>query len=327
MKSHFNRLAFLLTVVVAVLGAFAQSVLAQSYPSRPVRVIVPFPAGSGGDVVARLYSPKLAEATGQQFIVDNRAGAAGNIGAEAVVRSPADGYTLLLAPASLASSQSMVKTPPFDLVRDFDPIAVLASLPFLLVINPALPVQSVKELIELARSRPGQLNYASSGVGGAGHLSAELFRSLAGINIVHVPYKGGVDGIPDMIQGQISMMITVITVVMPHIRAGRLRALAMTSTRRSPLAPDLPTIAESGFPGYEAGTWHALLAPAGVSPQIVSRLNGLIIKIGGSPEMRERLLAQGAEAQADTPEQVRAFIRSEVIKWGKVIAASGARAE
>lgn len=309
------------------LAATAGPAQAQSWPQRVVRIVVPFSAGSGGDVVARIYTPRLAESTGQQFIVENRAGAAGNIGAEAVARSAADGYTWLLAPASLASSQSMVKAPSFDLVKDFEPSAIMASLPFVMVINPRLPANSVKEFVALAKSRPGQLNYASSGVGGAGHLSTELFRTMADINLVHVPYKAGTDGMPDLISGQIAMMITAITVVMPHVKAGRLRALAVTGSKRSQLVPDIPTVAELGFPGYSAGTWHALLAPAGTPKPVALQLNKLVVGTGQEADIRNKLLSQGAEPENETPDQVRTFIAAEVVKWGKVIKAAGVQGE
>ena len=309
------------------LAGLATGAQAQAWPQRVVRIVVPFSAGSGGDVVARIYTPRLVESTGQQFLVENRAGAAGNIGAEAVARSAADGYTWVLAPASLASSQSMVKAPPFDLVKDFEPSAIMASLPFVMVVNPKLPANSVREFVALAKARPGQLNYASSGVGGAGHLSTELFRTMADINLVHVPYKAGTDGMPDLISGQISMMITAITVVMPHVKAGRLRALAVTSPKRSQLVPDIPTVAELGFSGYSAGTWHALLAPAGTPKAIAQQLNKLVVGTGQEADIRNKLLSQGAEPESETPDQVRTFIAAEVVKWGKVIKAAGVQGE
>lgn len=300
---------------------------AQTWPAKVVKIVVPFPAGSGGDIVARIYAPRMLELTGQQFIVENRAGAAGNIGAEAVLRAAPDGYNLLLAPASLASSQAMAKVPAFSLVRDFESISVLASLPFVLVINPELPARSVRDLVNLLKARPGAFNYASSGVGGAGHLSTELFKSMAGVEAVHVPYKGGTDGIPDMARGQIAFMITAITTVLPHLKAGRLRALAVTSLNRSSLLPELPSLSESGFTGYTAGTWHALLAPAGTGPAVIGHMSRLSLKISQEPEVRAKLQTQGAEPQPDSPEQVRSFIEGEIAKWGKVAAAAGVRGE
>ncbi|MBI4189041.1 MAG: tripartite tricarboxylate transporter substrate binding protein [Betaproteobacteria bacterium] len=300
---------------------------AQSYPAKPVRVVVPFPPGATGDIVTRHFTPKLAEALEQQFIVENRAGAAGNIGAESVAHAPADGYTLLTATGSNASNQSLYKNLSFDIGRDFEPIAMLASVPFLLVVYSSLEAKNVAELIQLAKARPGRLNFASTGIGGTNHLTGELFKSMAGINIVHVAYKGTPNVLPDLIAGRVQMIFASIVVMLPHVKAGRLRALAVTSAKRSVLAPELPTINESGLAGFESGTWYALLAPAGTPRDIVARLNAAIIRIGQAPEIRERLVAEGAEPLGGTPEQTGAFVKSEIVKWSKIIAGSGARAE
>lgn len=323
-----NRLTLLkaLLLLPAVLIA-SPITCAQTYPMKTVRIVVPFPAGAGADTTTRLFTPKLTEALAQQFIVDNRAGAAGNIGAEAAARAAPDGYTLLTAPASLASSRSLYKNLSFDLARDFEPAAMLATAPFVLAVHPSVPVKSVRDLIAFAKSRPGRLNFASTGIGGTNHLSGELFKSMAGIDIVHVPYKGTSTAVPDLIGGQVSMMFTATLSALPHVKTGLLRALGITSLKRSLAAPELPTIAESGLPGYESVTWFALLAPTGTSREIVTRLNATITRIGQTPEIRDRLLSQGAEPLGGTPEQLGAFIRSEIEKWGKVVAASGARAE
>ncbi|MSQ74117.1 MAG: tripartite tricarboxylate transporter substrate binding protein [Betaproteobacteria bacterium] len=326
-RCHRAVFYFVPAVILAGLSGGARISCAQPYPAKSVRVIVPFPASSGADVVFRIFTPRLTEVTGQPFVAENRAGAAGNIGAEAVARAIPDGYTLLVAPASLASSQSMVKNLPFDLLRDFEPIAFLASLPFMLVVHPALPVQSLKELIALAKSRPGEINYGSSGTGGASHLSGELFKSMSAINVIHVPYKGGIAAMPDLIGGRISMMITGIADVLPHVRAGQLRALGVASVKRSQVAPDLPTIAESGLPGYEAGSWFALLAPANTPRIVISQMNGVVNKIGQSADVRDSLRNQGAEPQVYTPEQLGAFIKNEIARWGALVAATGIRAE
>ena len=320
-----NRLPLIILLPAALV--LAANTCAQTYPVKTVRIVVPFPAGAGADTTTRLFTPKLTEALAQQFIVDNRAGAAGNIGAEAAARAAPDGYTLLVAPASLASSRSLYKNLGFDLARDFEPVAMLATAPFVLAVHPSVPVKSVSELIAFAKSRPGQLNFASTGIGGTNHLAAELFKHMAGIDIVHVPYKGTATAVPDLIGGQVSMMFTATLSSLPHVRAGRLRALAITSAKRSLAAPELSTVAESGLAGYEASTWFALLAPAGTPREIVARLNAAIVTIGQTPEIRDRLVAQGAEPLGGTPEQLGAFVRSEIEKWGKVVAVSGARAE
>ncbi len=303
------------------------AVIAQSYPAKTVRIIVPFPPGAGADTTVRLFTPKLTDALGQQFIVDNRAGAAGNIGAEAAARAAPDGYTFLVAPASLASSQSMYKNLTFDLARDFTPVAMLGSAPFVLAIHPSVPAKTVRELIAYAKSNPGKLNFASTGVGGVNHLAGELFKSMAGIDIVHVPYKGTSTAIPDLIGGQVSMMFTSTLSSLPHVKAGRLRAIAISSEKRSLAAPDLPTIAESGLPGYESATWFALVAPTGTSRDIINLINSTLARISLTPEIRDQLLAQGAEPQSPSPEQVGAYVRSEVVKWAKVVTISGAKAE
>lgn len=300
---------------------------AQNYPARPVRVVVPFAAGSTADILTRNFTPKLAESLGQSVIVDNRVGAAGTIAAENVVRASADGYTLLTVAGSHASNQSVKKNLSFDLGRDFEPVAMLVSAPFFLVVYPSLEAKNVAELIELAKARPGKLNFASSGIGGTSHLTGELFNVMAGVKIVHVPYKGTPDAFPDLIAGRIQTMFAPFVVSTPHVKAGRLRQLAVTSAKRSVLAPDLPTINESGLAGFESATWYALLAPAGTPRDIVTRLNTAIVRIGQAPEMRNRLIVDGAEPLGGTPEQTGAFVRSEIVKWGKVVAAAGVRPE
>ena len=325
--NYGSRLQKTVPVLFAALSAVASPADAQTYPVKTVRIIVPFPAGAGADTTTRLFAPKLAEALGQQFIVDNRAGAAGNIGAQAAARAAPDGYTLLIAPASLASSPSLYKNLGFDLARDFDGVALLAAAPFVLAVHPSVPAKSVRELIALAKAHPGRLTFASTGVGGTNHLAAELFKSMARIDILHVPYKGTATAIPDLIGGQVAMMFTSTVSSLPHVRAGRLRALGITSAKRSLAAKELPTIAESGLPGYESGTWFALLAPAGTPREILTRVNTTIAKIAQMPEIRDRLLARGAEPLGGTPGEVEAFVRSEIAKLGKIIRASGLRAE
>lgn len=326
-KTAMNPLSALLKILALPFIAlfFAGAVCAQTYPARTVRIIVPFPPGAGVDATTRLFTPKLTEAMERQFIVDNRGGAAGNIGAEVVARAAPDGYTLLAATASLASGPSLYKNLRFDLVRDFEPIAMFASTPYILGVHPSVPAKSVRELIALAKARPGELTYASTGSGSAPHLTAELFRMQTGTHLLHVPYKGSQTAVPDLVGGQVSMMFA--STLLAPVKAGRLRGLAVTSARRSLAIPELPTVAESGLPGFESGTWFALLAPTGTPRAIITNLNVTITKIAQMPEIRDRLLAQGSEPWRGTPAQLAAYIRSEVEKWGKVVVASGARVE
>ena len=300
---------------------------AQSYPVKPVRVIVPFPPGAGADITTRLIAPRLSEGLGQQLVVENRAGAAGNIGAEVVARAAPDGYTLLTAPASLAISQTLYKKLPFDLVRDFQPVAMLASVPFILVVHPSLPAKTVKELVALAKSRPGEINYASTGSGSSPHLTAEMLKMQARIDVVHVPYKGTPLAVTDLLSGQVSFMFANALSVLPQVSAGRLRALAITSAKRSATTPQLPTMIESGLPGFESGTWYALLAPAGTPREVVARLSGEVARLTRNADLRDKLAAQGAEALTMAPEQTAAYIKSEIAKWAKVVRASGATVE
>jgi tripartite-type tricarboxylate transporter receptor subunit TctC len=310
-----------------VAAGVSQIAAAQTaYPSRPVRVIVPFPPGSGADITTRLVTPKLGEALGQQFIVDNRAGAAGNIGAEVAARSPADGYTLLTAPASTAISQTLYKKLPYDLVKDFEPVALMAGVPFMLVVHPSLPAKNVKDLVALARAKPGQLTYGSTGNGSSPHLTTEMLKLQTGIDIVHVPYKGTPPAVTDLLSGNITFMFANSLSVLPHVQTNRLRALAVTSVKRSPGTPNLPTVAES-YPGFESGTWFSLLAPAGTPRDVITRLNGAVAKVVQMPDVREKIVAQGGEPMSGTPQQVAAYIRAEVAKWGKVVHASGAKVE
>ena len=300
---------------------------AQSYPAKPVRVIVPFPPGAGADITTRLFAPRLSEALGQAVVVENRGGAAGNIGAEVVARAAPDGYTLLTAPASIAIGQTLYKKLPFDLLRDFQSVSMLASVPFVLVVHPSLPVRSVKDLIALAKARPGQLNYASTGNGSSPHLTAEMLKMQARIDAVHVPYKGTPLAVTDLLTGQVSFMFANALSMLPHVNSGRLRALGVTSAKRNAATPQLPTMTESGLPGFESGTWFAVLAPAGTPREVVVRLSAEIGKLTQHPDTREKLAAQGAEALTMTPGETAAYIRSEVAKWGKVVEASGAKVE
>ena len=302
----------------------AASAIAQDYPVRPIRFVVPFPASGGGDIIIRALSQKLSERLGQAVVVDNRSGAGGNVGTEIVARAPADGYTLVMANISpFAINTSIYKKLPYNPLTDFTPISLVASFPNILVVHPSLPVQSMKDLVVLAKSRPGQLTYASSGAGSTTHLSAEFFKSQAGIDLVHVPYKGGGQALIDLIAGHVTMYFSSLPGAMPHVRSRRLRGLALTSLARASASPDTPTLAESGFPGFEAATWIGAAAPAGLPRNIVNRLNTEIVEIMRAPEMRDRLVSQGAEPQTNTPEQFAAYIKSEIAKWAKIVRDTG----
>ncbi|SRR5687767_7512450 len=300
---------------------------AQGYPVKPVRVLVGFPPGAGVDITTRLVTPRLAEALGQQFIVDNRAGAAGNIAAEIAAKTPPDGYTLLFASAPIAMSQALYKNLTYNLERDFEPIGLIASAPFVLVVHPSVPAKSMKEFIAFAKARPGQLSFASTGSGGTPHLAMEMFKSQAGINMVHIPYKGTPQAVSDIMSGQVQVMFGNTLSVLPLVKAGRLRALAMSGAKRSAAAPEIPTVAESGMPGFEASTWFGIFAPSGTSREIVNRLNGELVRIVASADTRSRLLEQGAEPVTNTPDQFRAFVKGEIAKWGKVVQAVGVKLE
>ena len=315
------------TGVCAILvTACVGTAFAQSYPAKTVRVIVPFPPGAGVDITTRLVIPKLADAFGQQFIADNRPGAAGNIGAEIAARAPNDGYTLLAGGAPQAISQTLYPKLGYNLLKDFDPIAFMASVPFMLVVHPSLPVKTVKDLVALARAKRGELTYASTGSGSTPHLTAEILKSAAGIEIVHVPYKGTPPAVTDLVAGNVTFMFANSLSVLPQVQSGRLRALAVTSAKRSPVTPNLPTVAET-YPGFESGTWFALFAPAGAPRDVIGRLNAAVSKAVQMPDVREKFMAQGAETMSGTPEQVAAYVRAEVAKWAEVVKASGAKVE
>ncbi len=311
------------------IGAFLLACIAgaQLYPSRPVRVIVTFPPGAGTDIATRLVAAKLSDQLGRQFVVDNRAGAAGNIGVELAARAAPDGYTLLAVTAAAAISQSAYSKVPYDLVKDFAPVALIASAPFVLATHPSIPVRSLRELITMAKAKPGQLSYATPGTGSSPHLAGELLKMEAGIDILHVPYKGTVPATADVIAGNVSMALANTLVALPHVKGGRLRGIAITSAKRSAVAPEMPTFAESGLPGFEAGTWYGLLAPAGTPRDIVTRLNTAVVRIVQLPDIREKLAAQGAEPLTGTPEQAGQFVRNEVVRWAKVVKAAGIRLE
>jgi tripartite-type tricarboxylate transporter receptor subunit TctC len=306
----------------------ASGALAQSWPAKPVRIVVAYPPGGGIDVMGRQIAEKLSSAWGQPVVVENKPGANTILAGDTVAKSAPDGYTVLMTTdATFSINPHLYAKLPYDAARDFAPVALVTIMPFLLVTHPALPVRSVKELVALAKSRPGQLNYGSPGNGSTTHLANELLKSMTGISIAHVPYKGVAPAATDLISGQTQMMSGDLSTLLPHVKSGRMRALAVTSARRSSLLPQMPTVAESGVPGYEASGWFGVLVPASTPAQIVERLNGSIVKGIASADARERLGALGGEVGGGSPEQFGAHIRNESAKWGKVIRSIGLKGE
>ncbi|MGE5524950.1 MAG: Bug family tripartite tricarboxylate transporter substrate binding protein [Rhodospirillaceae bacterium] len=301
-------------------AALAGSVHAQGYPSKTVRLVLPYPPGGGSDTLARPLAQKLGESLGQQVIVDNRGGAGGNVGMELAARAAPDGYTLVFAlTAQLAVNPALYKKIPYDPVRDYEPISLLASGPYLLVTHPALPAKSVRDLIALAKSRPGQVAYASSGNGSGGHLAAELLKSMAKIDMAHIPYKGGGPALIDVLAGQVQVLFAPPASCQQYVQAGRLRALGVSTTKRSAALPDVPTIAESGLPGFDAGVWYAVLAPAGTPKDIVAKLHGEFVRALNAPDYRKLLTQNAVDPIGSTPEELGRFIKSELAKWAKVV--------
>jgi tripartite-type tricarboxylate transporter receptor subunit TctC len=314
-------IAFICSLLSLVLTAPAN---AQSYPNKPVRVVVPYPPGGPTDIVARVLFQQVSEATGQQFLVDNRAGAGGNIGAEIVAKSPADGYTLLIGTTAHAINMSLFKNLSYDVQKDFAPVSLLTQGPLVLVAHPQFPANSIKEVIELAKSKSGGLNFASSGNGQSTHLSAELFNTMAGIKMSHVPYKGSAPALTDVMSGQVDVMFDTTLSAMPFVKAGKLKALGLTSPVRSPAAPDVPTIAESGLPGYEVFAWNGVFVPAGTPKAIIQQLNDQIRKSMLLPQVKDKFSAQGFAASWNSPENFGVFVKNEVDKWSRTVKASGA---
>jgi len=316
-----------LLIAVATLLATAIPAWAQQYPVRPVRLIVPFPPGGGTDTMARVVAPKLSEFLGQQVVAENRGGAGANIGAELAAKSAPDGYTLMLATITNAIGASLYSKLNYDLVRDFAPITRLATTPHILVVHPSVPVKSVKEFLALAKAKPGELAYSSSGSGSAAHLAGELFNSLTGVKTTHVPYKGGGPSMIALVGGEVSLAFATMPSAIGYVRSGRLRGIAVTTERRSPSTPELPTIAETGVAGYEAGSWYGLSVPAGTSKEIIARLHAETIKVVGLADVKERLFNAGFEIVTSTPEQFAAFTRNEIQKWGKIVKSAGLRVD
>ena len=311
-----------------LLALVASVACAQPYPSRPVHFVVPYPAGGPLDAVARLLGQKVSESLGQPIIVENKAGAGGNIGADFVAKSPPDGYTILMgAVATHAINPTLYASIPYDPVRDFIPVTQVASTPNVLVVNPSLPVANVKEFIAYAKANPGKLNFGSGSTGSAGHLAGELFKSMAGVQMTHIPYKGAAPAMQDLIAGQVQLMFDNLASSLAQVKAGKVKALAVTTARRSTLAPDLPTIAESGLPGFDINTWFGIFAPARTPPGIVNRLHDEFARALASPDVREKMLNLGAEPMPSTPEQFAAYIKNESEKYARVIKASGAKVD
>ena len=318
---------FFVVVMASAASAIAPCAVAQGYPAKPVRVVIPFPPGGAADTLIRPLAVKLNDLLGQQVVVDPRPGANGNIAAEIVARAAPDGYTLLFGNSSLPISVTLYDKLPYDVTKDFTPVSLVALTPSVLVVHPSLPVRSVKDLIALAKRQPNKLNYASGGVGNTMHLAAALLDTMAGIRMTHVPYKGAGPAIVDVLAGQCDMVFVNIAPVLGYIRTGRVVAIAVTSAKRSAVLPDVPTVAESGMPGYESTTWYGFLGPAGVPKEVVARLNSAIVEGVGTREMRERYIALGADPQTSTPEEYAAMIRGDIASWAKVVKAAGAKAE
>ena len=328
-RHNTNRRALLAAIAMSAsvsMGAWPAGALAQAaYPNKPITIIVPFSAGGTTDILARVVGLHMGTTLGQPVIVDNRAGAGGNIGGQAAARATPDGYTIFMGTVGThAINQSLYKKMPFDPIKDFAPLSRVAMVPNLLVANPGQPYNNVKELIAYAKANPGKVTFGSSGNGSSIHLSGELFKQMTGVDMQHVPYRGSAPAVADLLGGQIAIMFDNMPSAIPHVKGDKLRALAVTTAKRSPALPNVPTIAESGVPGYEATSWFGLLAPAKTPADVVNKLNGAIMKALADPEVKTKLAEQGAEPYAEKPEQFAAFIQSETAKWGKVVKQSGA---
>jgi tripartite-type tricarboxylate transporter receptor subunit TctC len=315
-----NLFALLVTASCALVTTEAWS----QYPVKPVRYLMPQPSGSGADTVGRIVAQGLTQVWGQQVIVDNRTGAAGNIGAEIGARAPADGYTILQVSLTHAVNASLYKNLPYDLRRDFVPVTLLASSPSLVVVHPSLPVKSIADLVKFAKAKPGAVNYASAGAGSATFLSTEMFKSQAGIDLLHVPYRGGGEALTSVLAGETSVYFAPVSTALPHTRSGKLRALAVTTAKRLPMLAELPTVAESGYPGYESGSWYGLLLPLKTPKDIVTAVHTASLKTLNLPEVSKRLVELGYIIVGDRPEQFGAFLKVEIEKLGKIVRQSGA---
>jgi tripartite-type tricarboxylate transporter receptor subunit TctC len=307
-------------------GALAQGV-ATSFPSKSITIVIPATPGGAIDLTARVIGPKLTDAWGKPLVVENKAGATGIIGTEFIAKATPDGQTLVLVASSHAINPSMFKKLPYDTVKSFEPVVLTHVLPLMLVVHPSLPVKNVQELIAYAKANPGKLSFASSGPGGAPHMSGELFKSMAGLDMIHVPYKGSTAAHSDLLAGRVSLMFDTVSAISPHVKSGALRALAVTTAKRSAAMPDVPTMAEAGMKGYETSTWGGVLAPAGTPKDVVAKLNGEINKALAAPDVRQRMLDAGIEPAGGTPQQFTTFIQSEMAKWAKVAKTAGIEPE
>lgn len=321
---EFVQIAIAFAGVLAGSGAGAATA---DFPAHPLRLIVPYAPGGNADIMARLVGQHLGENVGQQVVIDNRAGASGIIGTELAVKAPPDGYSIVLVASSLATNPSLIKTLPYNARRDLAPVSMVGSTPLILTAYPGLPANTVKELIALAKARPGQLNYATSGIGSPANLAGALLNFMTGVNIVHVTYKGTAQATTDVLGGHVQLFYPSMTAVLPYVKTGKLKALGMTSLTRSPLAPEIPTVSESGIAGYQANIWNGVLVPAATPKALVTRLNAEFVRVLSTPETRERFAAMGAEAAHSTPEEFRDFILAEEKKWARVVRESGIRVE
>ena len=319
----------LLALATALLCSAALPARAEpaAWPSKPIKLVVGYAAGGATDVVARLVAVRLGEQLGQPVLVDNRTGANSNVGAEAVARAPADGYTLYVYTIANTINASLYARLGYDPVKDFEPVGLIAKIPNILVVNPKLPIRSVADYLRFAKEQPDGITFASSGSGSSIHLSGEMFKMKAGLKMLHVPYRGSAPAITDLLGGQVQSMFDNMPSALPHVQGGRLRAIAITSAQRSPLLPDVPTVAESGYPGFDVQSWFGLAAPAGTPHPVIERLNAALDKVMAAPEVRQRLRDLGATPEAGTPEQMRALVAAEIKRWREVVKASGAKAE
>ena len=327
MKYHFRMRAIGTLAIAACALAAPFAAQAQAYPNKPVRMILAFPPGGPTDIVARVIAQKLTEQLGQQVVVDNKPGAGGNIAAEQVAKSPTDGYTIFYNTSAIVIGPALYAKVNYDTLKDFAPVALTAAIPMVLMVNPQLPAKSVKEFIDLAKSKPGQLNYSSSGTGTITHLASAMFSTQAGTQTQHVPYKGSAPALIDLAAGQVQFMTDTINTGLPYIKDGRMRGLAVTSLKRSVVLPELPTFHESGLSGFDAAAWQGIVVPAGTSQEIITRLNTETNRALQNPDVRARLAAQGADTLGGTPAEYAAYIRSEMPRWAKAIKDSGAKAE